>query len=453
MVTTRTQELIQKDLAHSIHPFGVMGGEPKFIWDRGKGVYLWDIDGSKYMDLTSGGVHLVNLGHAPQELIDAVNEQMGKMAYFSAGAPNTATEVAIEYCTELSEVLPGDINHVYLTCCGSEATEVATQIARHYWDSVGQPERYKVIAINRAYHGGTLLSRSLTGSHVGMGSFGRRTPEVVKAPNYMCPRCAFGLKYPDCDMACAKFIESVIEQEGPETISCMIAEVALGNGGVFWPPDEWWPMVREITKKYDILLIADEVQTGFCRSGKFWGLDHFNVIPDILNMAKGINSGFLPCGAVGVSDRIVDAFPKGQPFKGYVTQDANALVVASARAALKVYKDGMADRVAKLGAHLTDRLKNEFLPLPCVDNISGKGLYQSFAIALNKTTGKPYDPVATAKARDFLAAKCLEKGVLVGVCDGYPRREPIVPPFVITEEELDKALDVIFSVMKEVKPV
>jgi len=453
VLTTRREELIKKDLAHSIHPFGVMGGEPKFIWDRGKGVYLWDIDGSKYMDLTSGGVHLVNLGHAPQELIDAVNEQMEKMAYFSAGAPNTATEVAIEYCAELAEVLPGDINHVYLTCSGSEATEVATQIARHYWDSVGQPQKYKVIAINRAYHGGTLLSRSLTGSHIGMGSFGRRAPEVVKAPNYLCPQCAFGLKYPNCDMACAKFIESVIEQEGPETISCMIAEVALGNGGVFWPPDEWWPMMREITKKYDILLIADEVQTGFCRSGKFWGLDHFNVVPDILNMAKGINSGFLPAGAVGVSDRIVDAFPKGQPFKGYVTQDANALVVASARATLKVYKDGMADRVAKLGAHLTDRLKNEFLPLPCVDNISGKGLYQSFAIALNKTTGKPYDPVATAKARDFLAAKCLGKGVLVGVCDGYPRREPIVPPFVITEEELDKALDIIFSVMKEIKPV
>ncbi len=405
------------------------------------------------MDLTSGGVHLVNLGHAPQELIDAVNEQMQKLAYFSAGAPMVATEVTIEYCAELAEVLPSDINHVYLTCCGSEATEVATQIARHYWDSVGQPQKYKVIAINRAYHGGTLLSRSLTGSHIGMGSFGRRTPEVVKAPNYLCPQCAFGLKYPDCDMACAKFIESVIEQEGPETISCMIAEVALGNGGVFWPPDEWWPMVREITKKYDILLIADEVQTGFCRSGKFWGLDHFNVVPDILNMAKGINGGFLPCGAVGVSDRIVDAFPKGQLFMGYVTQDANALVVASARAALKIYKDGMADRVAKLGAHLTDRLKNEFLPLPCVDNISGKGLYQSFAIALNKTTGKPYDPVATAKARDFLAAKCLEKGVLVGVCDGYPRREPIVPPFVITEGELDAALDVLLSAMKEVKPV
>ncbi|MBE9513325.1 MAG: aspartate aminotransferase family protein [Chloroflexi bacterium] len=449
------QELVKKDLAHVIHPFGVMGAEPKFIFTEGEGVYLRDIDGNKYMDMTSGGVHLCNLGHSPKALVDALDEQMHKLAYFSAGAPNVATEQYIEYCTELAEVLPGDLNRVYMTCSGSETTEVSTQIARHYWDSVGQPGKYKIIAINRAYHGGTLLSRSLTGSQVGMGSFGRRVPEVVRAPNYMCPRCAFGLTYPDCDMACAKFLESVIEQEGEDTISCMIAEVALGNGGVYWAPDGWWQKVREITKEHNILLIADEVQTGFCRSGKFWGVDHFNVVPDMLNMGKGINSGFLPCGAVGVSDKIVNAFPKGQPFKGYVTQDANALVVASARAALKAYKGGMADRTAKLGAHLSKRFADEFQPLPCVDDISGlgKGLYQSFAIKLNKTTGKPYDVAATAKARDFLAGEALKQGVLLGTCDGYPRREPIVPPFIITEAELDQALDVTLSLMKEIKPV
>ena len=446
-------ELIKKDLAHIIHPFGIIGAEPK-IWDRGKGVYIQDIDGNRYLDITSGGVHCASLGHAPQVLIDAVNEQMQKMAYFSPGAPNAATEVYIEYCTELAEVLPGDLNHIYLTICGSEATEVATQISRHYWDSVDQPGKYKVIALHRAYHGSTLLSRSLTGSHIGMGSFGRRVPEVVKAPNYYCQECAFGLKYPDCDTACAKFIESVIIQEGPETVSCMIAEVAMGNGGVIWPPDEWWPIVREITKKYDILLIADEVQTGFCRSGKFWGVDHFNVVPDILTMAKGISGGFLPCGAVGISDKIANAFPKGRPFKAYTTGDANALVIASARAALKVYREQrMADRVAKLGAHLSERFKNEFQPLPVVDAILGKGLYQSFSIELGKTTGKPYDRKATAKARDFLATKCLEKGILLGTCDGYPRRQPIVPPLIITEEELDTALDVTLSVMKEIKPV
>lgn len=446
------EELIKKDLAHVLHPFGVIGAEP-IIWERGEGAYIQDIDGNRYLDTTSGGVHLCNLGHSPKEVIDAVNEQMKKMYYFSAGAPNAATEQYILYCSELAEVLPGDINHVYMTCSGSESTEVSIQIARHYWDSVGKPEKYKVIAIDRAYHGGTLLSRGLTGSHIGMGSFGRRPPEVVKAPGYYCQECRFGLKYPDCKVACAKFIESVILQEGPETVSCMIAEVAYGNGGVFWPPDEWWPIVREITKKYDVLLIADEVQTGFCRSGKFWGIEHYNVVPDMLNMAKGINSGFLPCGAVGVSSKIVNAFPKGQPFKGYVTADANALVVASARAALKVYREqNMADRVAKLGAHLSERLEKEFQPLPIIDYISGKGLYQSYSIELGKTTGKPYDVAATAKARDFLVAEAKKEGVLIGVCDGYPRRVPIVPPFIITETELDKIIDVSLSILKQIKP-
>jgi adenosylmethionine-8-amino-7-oxononanoate aminotransferase len=448
VATTKIQELISKDLAHVIHPFGIMGGGASFIWDKGDEVYIQDIEGRKYLDATSGGVHLCNLGHSPQAIKDAVTEQMQKLAYFSAGAPNAATEVYIQYCTELAEALPGDLNHVYCTCSGSESTEVSVQMARHYWDAVGQPNKYKVIALHRAYHGGTLLSRSLTGSHIGMGSFGRRVPEVVKAPNYYCQECAFGLTYPECDMACAKFIESVIIHEGPETISCMIAELAMGNGGVIWPPDEWWPMVREITKKYDILLIADEVQTGFCRTGKFWGVNHYGIIPDMLNMAKGINSGFLPFGAVGVSDRMVNAFPKGQPFKGYVTADANALAVASARAALKVYKGGMADRVAKLGAHMSKRFKEEFEPLPVVEDCAGKGLYQSFAIALNKKTGKPYDPTATAEARNCLAAAALEEGVLLGTCDGYPRRQPIVPPFIITEQELDKVLDVTLHALK-----
>jgi len=452
VTTTRKKELIKKDLEHVIHPFGMMGSEVAFIWEKGDGAYIQDIDGNKYLDTTSGGVHLCNLGHSPKAIRAAVSEQMQKLAYFSAGAPNAATEVYIEYCTELAGVLPGDINHVYLTCSGSESTEVSVQMARHYWDSVGQPEKYKVIALHRAYHGGTLLSRSLTGSHIGMGSFGRRVPEVVKAPNYYCQECAFGLTYPECAMACAKYIESVIIQEGPETISCMIAELAMGNGGVIWPPDEWWPMVREITKKYDILLIADEVQTGFCRTGKFFAVEHYKIVPDILNMAKGINSGFLPFGAVGVSDRLVNAFPKGQPFKGYTTADANALSVASARAALKAYKEGMADKVAKLGAHMSKRFKDEFQPLPVVDSIQGKGLYQSFAIELGKTTGKPYDLAATAKARDQLAAKGRENGVLLGTCDGYPRRQPIVPPFIITEQELDKVLDVTLSALKGIKP-
>jgi len=455
-MAVKKQELIKKDLAHVFHPFGVVGSEPVFIWNKGDGVYIQDIEGNKYIDTTSGGAHICNLGHSCKSVKDAISDQMKKLAYFSAGSPNAATEPYIEYCSELAAVLPGDLNRVYVTCSGSESNEVAAQIARHYWDAMDEPGRYKVMALHRAYHGGTLLSRSMSGSHIGMGSFGRRVPEVVKAPNYYCQECAFGLSYPECDMACAKYIESAIIQEGPETVSCLIAEVALGTGGVVWPQDKWWPMVREITKKYDILLIADEVQTGFCRSGKFWGVDHFGVVPDIMTMAKGMSGGVLPFGAVGVSDRIYNAFPKGQPFKGYTTADSNVLCVAAARAALKVYREqNMADKVAKLGEQMNKRFHEEFLPLPVIDDITPKnrGLYQSYSIGLGKTTGKSYDAAATAKARDFMVAKCRENGVLLGTCDGYPRRQPVCPPFIITEEELDHTLDVILSALKELKPI
>jgi len=232
-----------------------------------------------------------------------------------------------------------------------------------------------------------------------------------------------------------------------------MAEVAQGNGGVVWPGDEWWPITREICSKHNILLIADEVQTGFCRTGKFWGLEHYGVVPDMVSMAKGINSGILPFGAVGFSNKIFDALAESNKMlMSYTTSDGNAVVAATAMAALKIYKEEkMADRVAKLGAQLSKRL-NEFTKLPVVDAPMGKGLYQSFLISLNKTTGSPYNAEATTAAREYLSSGCLKQGVMLTYCDGYPHRQPIVPPFVITEEELDHALDVIYSVLKEIKP-
>ena len=443
------QELIKKDEAHWFHPLGTAAESPHFIFTKGEGVYLWDIDGNKYMDLSSGGVHCCNLGHSHPKVVEAATEQIKEFSYYSAGAPVTSNIPAIEYCSALAEVLPAGIDHVYLTCTGSESTESCLQIARAYWESVGELGKYKVICMDRAYHGATQLSRSMTGAHIGLSCYSRRSPEVVKMPNFVT-----GIE--NCFKTVeenARYLEQVIQQEGADTISCLMAEVAQGNGGVVWPYDEWWPITREICSKHNILLIADEVQTGFCRTGKFWGLDHYGVIPDMVSMAKGINSGILPFGAVGFSNKIFDALVKSnKKLMSYTTADGNAVVVATAMAALKIYKDGMAERVAKLGAQLSKRL-NEFTKLPVVDAPMGKGLYQSFKIALNKTTGSPYNAEATTAAREKLNAECLKQGIMLTYCDGYPHRQPIVPPFIITEEELDHALDVIYSILKEIKPV
>ena len=444
------QELIKKDEAHWFHPLGTAAESPHFIFTKGEGVYLWDIDGSKYMDLSSGGVHCCNLGHNHPKVVEAATEQMKEFSFYSAGAPVASNIPAIEYCNALAEALPAGIDHVYLTCTGSESTESCIQIARAYWESVGELGKYKIICMDRAYHGGTQLARSMTGAHIGLSCYSRRNPEVVKMPNFVT-----GIE--NCFKTVeenARYLEQVIQQEGADTISCLMAEVAQGNGGVVWPGDEWWPITREICSKHNILLIADEVQTGFCRTGKFWGLEHYGVVPDMVSMAKGINSGILPFGAVGFSNKIFDALAESNKMlMSYTTSDGNAVVAATAMAALKIYKEEkMADRVAKLGAQLSKRL-NEFTKLPVVDAPMGKGLYQSFLISLNKTTGSPYNAEATTAAREYLSSGCLKQGVMLTYCDGYPHRQPIVPPFVITEEELDHALDVIYSVLKEIKPV
>jgi len=443
------QELIKKDEAHWFHPLGTAAESPHFIFTKGEGVYLWDIDGNKYMDLSSGGVHLCNLGHSHPKLIEAATEQMKEFSYYSAGAPVASNIPAIEYCHALAEVLPAGIDHVFLTCTGTESTESCIQIARAYWESVGELGKYKIICLDRAYHGGSQLARSMTGAHIGLSCYSRRNPEVVKMPNFVT-----GIE--NCFKTVeenARYLEQVIQQEGADTISCLMAEVAQGNGGVVWPGDEWWPITREICTKHNILLIADEVQTGFCRTGKFWGVDHYGVVPDMVSMAKGINSGILPFGAVGFSNKIFDALAKSNKrLMSYTTSDGNAVVVATALAALKLYNDGMAERVAKLGTQLSKRL-NEFTKLPVVDAPMGKGLYQSFLISLNKTTGSPYNAEATTAAREYLSSGCLKQGIMLTYCDGYPHRQPIVPPFIITEEELDHALDVIYSVLKEIRPV
>jgi adenosylmethionine-8-amino-7-oxononanoate aminotransferase len=450
VATKRTKELVEKDLTHFIHALQQPRQPPKIIWERGKGAKLWDTDGNQYTDMSSGNIHCMNLGYNRKEINDAAYEQMQKLSHIWSAFPQS-TIPAIEYAAELAEVLPGDINHVYFTNTGTQSNEVAIQIARFYWEGRGQGDRYKIICLAHGYHGGSVLTRSLSG--VGMADFGHEYPGVVRIPNYHCYRCAYGLKYPSCNMLCARIVESVIEQEGKDTIAAFIAEPVQGHGGLVWPQDEYWPIVRKICSDHDILLIIDEVMNGFCRTGKMFAIEHWNVVPDIMTMGKGINSLYLPLGAVGVSDRIYKALP-ARGFTGATSADANSVCIATARAALRIYKEEkLAERSAKLGEHIHERLVKEFLPLPCVDDVMGRGLFQSFEIALNKTTGSTFNLEAVTKARERIWSQCLEKGVLTSRYDGYPRRQPIGPACVITEDELDSALDVMRDVMKKVKAV
>ncbi len=447
MVTTRTQELLKKDVAHFFHPIGVVGEAPKIIFERGKGSQLWDTDGKQYTDILASGGNSINLGYGRQELIDAACEGIQKTPHLLISG-RSSNIPAIEYAAELAEVLPGDINHVYFANSGTEAVEAAIQVVRFYWEAHGQPNKYKLICLDRAYHGNSALTRSLSATVPAV--FGHEYPGIIRILDYHCYHCPFGLKHPSCNIACARNLEKIIEQEerGGGTIAAFIAAPINGQEFV-WPPDEYWPIVSKICRDHNILLYTDEVKTGFCRTGKFWGVEHWNIVPDIMTSSKGINGGYLPFGAVGVSDRVYNDL-KGKLFMPLSTTAGNPTCVAVARAALKIYiEEKLAERSAKLGEHLHERLVKEFLPLPVVDDVMGRGLFQSFELALNKTTGSKFNPEAMKEAGEFISSQFLERGVFAMARN----RVSFAPPLTITEDELDSALDIMLSVMKEVKPV
>jgi len=450
MASSRTEELIKKDV-HFFHPFGVVGEKSRVVWEKGKGAKLWDTEGHEVIDISSAYAQCGHLGYARKEINDAVYEQMQQLSHMFMQPPHT-TPVAAEYAYELAQALPGNLNRVFFTNSGTESTEASVKIAKFYWYCKGQAGKYKVISISEAYHGASHFAGSIAGWPYIRTSFGVEFPGVVRAPSWHCYRCPFNLKYPSCGIACAHYIKRIIETEGPESIACMIAEPVQGYAGVIWPPDEYWPIVTKILKENDILLISDEVQTGFCRTGKFWGADNFNnFVSDILYMGKGINSMYLPLGAVAVGDRVFKDI-EGKEFVAGGTSCGDAAALASGLAALKIYqKEKLDQRAAKLGEHMHERLVKEFLPLPCVDDVLGKGLYQSFEVALNKTTGSKFNPEAQAKVRDEAFWKLMERGVFARI--DHDRRVYLTPALIIGEDELDKALDILLGVMKEVKPV
>jgi len=445
----RTEELLKKD-ERFFHPFGAVGEKSRIIWEKGEGAKLWDTEGHEVIDISSAYAQCGHLGYGRKEINDAVYEQMQQLPQMFMQPPNT-TPVAAEYAAELTEALPDDLNRVFFTNSGTESTENAVKVARAYWHNKGQAGKYKVLSLSEAYHGASHFAASIGGWSYLRTGFGLEFPGIVRAPIWHCYRCPFNLKYPSCEITCAHYVSRIIEVEGPESIACMIAETIQGYAGVIWPPDEYWPIVTAILKEHDILLISDEVQTGFCRTGTFWGVENFNFVPDILYMGKGINSMYLPLGAVAVSDRVFKGI-EGMEFVAGGTSCGHAAALASGRAALKIYKEERLDqRAAKLGAHMHERLVKEFQPLPCVDDVLGRGLYQSFEIALNKTTDSKFNPEAQAKVRNEIFWKLMERGVF-GRID-HDRRVYLTPALIIGETELDQALDILLGVMKEVKPV
>lgn len=447
MVSKRTQELLQADKEHVIHPFCVMGQNMGIVIEKAHGIYLIDTEGKEYIDFSSQLV-CCNLGHGRQELIDAMIDAINKIDYVTCFYGHTNPYV-IELGQKLSKLTPGDLNHFYFTCGGSESIDSAIKFARLYWSNKGLAGKYKIISLYNSYHGLSGVSTYVTGLGRGplQNPYGPVPPGFIHVPPYYSYRCMFG-DVADCGLMSARFLEETIRAEGPESIAAFIAEPIIGSGGMIDPPPEWWPMVMEICKKYDILLIVDEVMSGFARTGKMLASEHWNIQSDIMTMAKGITNATLPFGAVAISDEVYQVL-KGKLLIHGFTYCGHPIPAAVACATLDIYiRDKVAENAAKVGNHIKQRLEAEFLPLPCVGNIDGRGVFQAIELVHDKESKTPIDPVV----KEELWQKLFNAGIFTRITGWLGNRMQFCPPCVITIEETDNALDIIQPLIAALKP-
>jgi len=351
----------------------------------------------------------------------------------------------MQVTARIAAMAPAGMSHVFMCSGGSEATETALKMARQYHVERGVASKYKVISRWNSFHGNTLGSLSMTGMPMRREAF---IPMLASWPhiaaNY-CYRCPFGKEYPSCNLLCAQDLENAILKEGKDSIAAFIAEPVVGaaGGGLAAPP-EYYPMIREICDRYDVLMIVDEVITGFGRTGRNFGIDHWNVVPDIICSGKGMSSGYAPLGAVIAHDKVYDVFAKSA--KGFAhgyTFGGNPLACAVGNAVLDYMdKHQLIHNVQALESHFFSEAKY-LLELDCVGDVRGKGFFLGLELVADKLTKRPFPPQVHAAHRvaDIAFSKGLITGAQQGVVDGVSGDiVNLAPPFICTKDDLTEII-------------
>ncbi|HCC33663.1 MAG TPA: aspartate aminotransferase family protein [Clostridiales bacterium] len=447
------QAILATDLEHVWHPMtqhSLLAGKPPMLVVEAFGSTVVDADGKSYID-TMAGLWCVTAGYGQTAIADRVYRQMKTLPYY----PHTAANVpAAELARELSACLGGDLKRIYFTCSGSEANDAAFKLARQFGRLARPGEnRYKIIARHRAYHGTTMGALSATGQSERKWRFEPLVPGFLHAAPAYCYRCAFGKSYPACDLECAAQIETMILHEGPETVAAVIVEPVVGGGGILVPVDEYLPVVREITRRYGVLLIADEVISGFGRTGRMFGFQTYGIEPDIVTMAKGLTSAYLPLGAVATTGAIFSAFLGELEDRVHLVQvntfGGHPVACAAGLANLELLAEQrLVERAADAGRRFLGALK-DLERYPLVGEVRGKGMIFGIELVADKKTKAPATPAIINR----VVARALEQGVILGktTMTTFHLNNVITlsPPLVITSEELDTVLAVLHATLKD----
>ena len=431
--------LLAADAAHHLHPFTdykALAAEGSRVIVRAEGCTLWDSQGNAILD-GMAGLWCVNIGYGRDELADVAARQMRELPYYNTFF-KTTTRPATELATRLAELTPEGLEHVFFANSGSEANDTIVRIVRRYWQLHGQPERSVIISREHAYHGSTLVGASLGGMSAMHSQTGLPLPgfEHIRPPYYL--RDGGNMTPQEFGVAAAQALEERILELGPERVAAFIAEPIQGAGGVIVPPDSYFPEIQRICREYGILLIADEVICGFGRTGNWFGSETFGIKPDLMTLAKGLSSGYLPISAVMVGERVARTLidEGGEFFHGF-TYSGHPVACAVALENLRIMQDeGMVERVRDdIGPYFQARLR-ELADHPLVGEVRGVGLIAGIELVRDKDGPVFFQP--EGKVGTICRDHCFRNNVIMrAVRDAMV----ISPPLVISHAEVDRLVE------------
>ncbi|HEU0114045.1 MAG TPA: aspartate aminotransferase family protein [Thermomicrobiales bacterium] len=445
--TWNAAELERLDRAHLLHPVSNLHAVERdgpLVLTHGEGVFVWDAEGQRYIDAFAG-LWNVNVGHGRAELADAAAAQMREIgfvpAFFGLSSP---PQIAL--ATKLAELLPDPLNHFQFTSGGAESNETALKIARYYWWLQGQHDKVKILSRRMAYHGIAMGALAATGIPTYHEGFGPLAPGYLHLTAPYPYRNGEGMSDDDFVAALVRELEATIAREGADTIAAMIGEPIQGSGGVVVPPPGYWPAIAPVLREHHILLIFDEVICGFGRTGTMFGMQQYAVTPDIVSFAKGITSGYLPLGGVGVSDDIFETLsaPDRMFMHGF-TYSGHPVACAVALPNIRIIEDErLPANAAKAGAYLLGRLQR-LRQRPYVGNVRGQGLMLFVEVVADQASKQKFAPSFNVSAKLTKATR--QRGIIVRpVADGIA----IAPPLTIQQPELDVIADAIGEALAEV---
>jgi adenosylmethionine-8-amino-7-oxononanoate aminotransferase len=411
------------------------GGAPLTI-ERAEGAYLYTADGRSILD-AAGGAIVSNIGHGRREVAEAAARAIEETSYVVPVFATPGRMALVERL--LDRWLPEGLTRVYLTSGGSESVDAAIRLARQHWVARGETRRWKVIGRQLSYHGTTVATLAAGGHEKRRKPFGPLLHDWPKAPACYCLRCPLEASYPSCELACAEALDALIESEGPETVAAFLAEPVVGStAGAVSPPDDYWPRIAEICRRHGVLLIADEVMTGFGRTGKRFGVEHWGVTPDILVSGKGLAGGYAPIGGVYVSEEVVAPLAKSGEELMYYTFGAHPSACAAAEKVLEILeREDLVSRAAEQG----EKLRKRLAPLeahPHVAQVRGRGLLLAVELVKDRSTLEPFPAELNLTGR--VVATGLGDGVFFYPGGSGSAQDVVLlgPPFIIGDPEIEK---------------